>query len=417
MLDPAIKGFLDDRIERRVETKLKEYAKKNGEIPAEEKLNIELAASEEYGLGKWLTYCAQNAHGVSLTTHPAKFSHPDANSSAVYYRGNDKNFGHLQSMSNNSNDVVFSTAAYMPIYTFLKLMLIGGRELIDHLADDCSIVRAQFDAVDNYDLLRNLLLKVQSSEVGAVTNEKIKQVFFPVSDDYHLLSVLSPSVLMFDLKEKVKEINSFDKNKEAREAKKNNIFSERGYKQLYDLALQGHVKSNPQCISQMNKDNFGESYLLVSIPPQIEARNTHFPKTNFFTESMRYYECRDSFQALHKILKTDYNNINIREGRDYRLQEIIDRVIERMWAIRSVAKEQYYAASSSLKKHQKIWLCDETAKEREESDQWLYKLCKELSIWVVLSYEQTMGHQAIKLGELERLKIVEIIAQNRESLR
>ena len=296
-------------------------------------------------------------------------------------------------------------------------MLIGGRELIDHLADDCSIVRAQFDAVDNYDLLRNLLLKVQSSEVGAVTNEKIKQVFFPVSDDYHLLSVLSPSVLMFDLKEKVKEINSFDKNKEAREAKKNNIFSKRGYKELYDLALQGHVKSNPQCISQMNKDNFGESYLLVSIPPQIEARNTHFPKTNFFTESMRYYECRDSFQALHKILKTDYNNINIREGRDYRLQEIIDRVIEKMWAIRSVAKEQYYAASSSLKKHQKIWLCDETAKEREESDQWLYKLCKELSIWVVLSYEQTMGHQAIKLGELERLKIVEIIAQNRESLR
>ena len=120
MLDPAIKGFLDDRIERRVETKLKEYAKKNGEIPAEEKLNIELAASEEYGLGKWLTYCAQNAHGVSLTTHPAKFSHPDANSSAVYYRGNDKNFGYLQSMSNNSNDVVFSTAAYMPIYTFLN---------------------------------------------------------------------------------------------------------------------------------------------------------------------------------------------------------------------------------------------------------------------------------------------------------
>jgi len=167
----------------------------------------------------------------------------------------------------------------------------------------------------------------------------------------------------------------------------------------------------------MNNSNGGKAQLLQSLPPVIEKRNIHFPKINFFTESLHYYDCRESFQALHKILKTEYNNIKIREGRDYRLQEIIDLVIEKMWAIRSIAQEQYHADSSRLEEHQLIWLAHEFSQEREESDQWLDKLCKELSSWIVRAYEQAIGRQAIKLGEAERMKIVDLIDLNREGLR
>jgi len=418
MLDSAIRIFLNDRIERRVEFKLKEYAKKNGEVPEGEKLNIENSANEEYELGRWLTYCSKNAGGVSLTTHPPKFSHPDANSSSVFCQSINNNSGHVQSgYKKGLDDVIFSTAAYMPIYTFLKLMLSDQREVMDHLVEDTDIIREQFDVVEDYDTLRISLLDVRVIGTDSVTNEKIKQVFFPVGDDYHLLSILSSSVMMFYLKGRVKEINSFDINKDAREAHKNNTFFSSGYKEIYDLTIQGHVKSNPQCISQLNKENFGESYLLPSIPPRIEKRDIHFPKTNFFAESIHHYDCRNIFQALHKILKTDYNNINIREGRDYRLQEVVDRIIEKMWAIRSVSSDQYHAETSQLKKHQGIWLCDEFTQEREESDKWLDTLCKEISQWVIRSYEKVMGPQAIKLGEAARIKITEIVVQNREALR
>jgi len=80
-------------------------------------------------------------------------------------------------------------------------------------------------------------------------------------------------------------------------------------------------------------------------------------------------------------------------------------------------KEQYFETSSNLKNHQKIWLCDEHSEEREESDQWLDKLCKELTIWIIRSYEKIMGRQAIKLGESERAEIAALITQNKEALR
>ena len=418
MLDPVIQEFLNDRIERRVEAKLKDHLKKKGEVENVDKLEIEKAAHEEYKLENWLAYCAKSAHGISLTTHPCKLSHPDANSSAIYYKSKKINQGYLQSGSTSVNDdVVFSTAAYMPIYSFLKLELNDGQELLEHLVRDTETIRKQFTGINDYDSLRNSLLQIKVHETDESTDEKIKQVFFPFSDSYHLLSIVSSSVIMFGLKERIKAINSFEGNKKAREAKENNIYHSKGYKELYDLTLQGHVKSNPQCISQLNKENFGESYLLRSIPPTIDKRLIHFPKTNFFSESFRYSDCRDVFHALHNIFKTNYNNINIREGRDYRLQEILDRIINKMWAVRAVSSEQYYADSSQLKTHQKIWLCAEFLKEREESDKWLDKLIQEISSWIIRTYEKTLGKQAVKLGEAERLTIIEVVSHNKEALR
>ena len=120
---------------------------------------------------------------------------------------------------------------------------------------------------------------------------------------------------------------------------------------------------------------------------------------------------------MHKIFKTGYNNINIREGRDYRLQELFDRIVDKMWAVRAVADSQYHAQSSNLKKHQLIWICNGYELERDKDDQWLDKLSKEISQWIIRSYERTLGRQAIRLGEAEWIKINEIVEKNKEALR
>lgn len=418
MLDPAISAFLNDRIERRVEFKLKDLAKKHGDVSVEDKNEIERLAGEEYRLDNWLTYCAKNAHGISLTTHPCKYSHPDAYSSAVYCKSNNRNIGYMQSgVSSEKEDVIFATAAYMPIYSFLKLKLFDDRELLDHLLSDSDSIRNQFSGVRDYDSIRNSLITVIADSTEQVTNEKIKQVYFPVDDGYHLLSIVSSSVIMFELKERLKTINSYDGNSEARKAMIDETYFKGGYREVFELTMQGHVKSNPQCISQLNKDNYGESYLLSSLPPNISKREANFPKTNFFKESFNRYECRDAFQALHKLLKADYNNINIREGRDYRLQEIIDRVIDKMWAVRSVSSEQYSQKTSGLKLHQRIWLSSEFAEERETTDQWLDVLCKEIARWLIVSYQKAVGKQAVKLSDVEHKHILTVVQESKEALR
>jgi CRISPR-associated protein Csy1 len=420
MADPAIDAFLQERIKRRAEAKTKEQIKSGGELEAQKKTEIEDAANEEYALKNWLLYCAKNAHGISMTTHPSKYSHPDAKSSVVYSRPTDKNknpgFLTIGGIS-VEDDVIFATAAYMPIYQFLTLVLKDGLSVIDHLDNDTESIKQQFSIVENYSQIRELLLQVRVNKTEVYTDEKIKQVFFPHSENYHLLSTVSSSAVMFSLKKKIKVINSYNDNKDAIECRKNNEYFEGEYKEIKNITIQGHVKSNPQCISQLNKENFGEVYLLGSMPPVLVKRDINFPKQNFFGESFRYFECREVFNALHKLFKTNYNNVHIREGRDYRLQNLMERIIDKMWAVRAVSKEQYWSENSQLKPHQKIWLCDEYYQTREKENEWLDKLCKEIANWIILTYEKLLGKQAVKLDESERLHIYDIVTENGEALR
>ncbi len=95
----------------------------------------------------------------------------------------------------------------------------------------------------------------------------------------------------------------------------------------------------------------------------------------------------------------------------------MDRIINKMWAVRAVSKEQYRSEQSQLKPHQKIWLCEEFQHIREEDNDWIDKLCKEVSSWTIRTYERLLDKQAYKLGESERLHIYKIVTQNREALR
>jgi len=157
--------------------------------------------------------------------------------------------------------------------------------------------------------------------------------------------------------------------------------------------------------------------LLMSLPPTLKRRDIRFPKQNFFRESLLYYDYRDAFDALHNLFKTDYNNVRIREGRDYRLQDLMDRIVDKMWAVRSISDEQYQPKHSQLKRHQEIWLCDEFLETREEEDGWLEKLCLEITRWIILTYERLLGKQAIKLDEDVRRHVYKIVTKNREALR
>lgn len=418
MLDPAITSFFDDRKEAWLKKKLK------ASMDEFEVKELQAECAQVFSLEEWLPNAAKRAGQISIATHPCTFSHPSARKNKNGYvssiiadteRAAD---GFLKTGSAVVETDALGNAAALDVHKFLTLQMSDGLQLLAHIQQDTDLAKKTLTINQTpYQILKNDFLAMVKTKDENISSSKIKQVFFPVDNDYHQLSLLTNSGLIYQLRKRIDHIRFSDDVKEIRALKKKNEYSEPGYFEIYNLTTIGYGGTKPQNISVLNNKNGGKVHLLQSLPPSLEKRFIHFPKTNFFTESFRNRDYQDVFQALHKILKTDYNNIKIREGRDYRLQEILDRIIDKMWAVRSIAKEQYYENSSKLSKHQKIWLCEEFKQEREEEDAWINKLAKEISSWITRSYEKTMGKQAIKLGKEELLKIAEMVDLNKESLR
>ncbi|MBT3716381.1 MAG: type I-F CRISPR-associated protein Csy1 [Deltaproteobacteria bacterium] len=423
MLDPAISTFFDNR----KETWLKN--KTNASTSDEELVNLQRECDYIFSLEEWLPKAAKRAGSRATATHPSKFTHPSTGVgpkneknctyvTPVICKSEKYSDGFMRTGSIKSKLDSLGNAGELDVDEFVNLIMLDGDKLISHIELETDLAKSLLNIKSvQFEELKEGFLSIITPACNISTSSKIKQVYFPVADDYHLLSLLTNSGMIFAMRERIDTIRFSDATKEFRELKKKNDFSEFGFAEIYNITTIGYGGDNPWNISRLNTENHGKAHLLSSLPPSIKQRNIHFPKTNFFTESHHYYESREIFYALHKIFKTGYNNINIREGRDYRLQELFDRIVDKMWAVRAVADSQYHAQSSNLKKHQLIWICNGYELERDKDDQWLDKLSKEISQWIIRSYERTLGRQAIRLGEAEWIKINEIVEKNKEALR
>jgi CRISPR-associated protein Csy1 len=420
MLDKAIDAFFAERIES--------WLKKNMKLTFSEteKQAKLLECNQIFSLENWLPHAAKRAGQMSLATHPCTFSHPSARKNNNGYatpivanatRASD---GYLRSGNVVVETDALGNAAVLDVYKFLMLEMADARKLIDHIQEDSDqAIELLTIQSETYETLKDGFLTIMASNANAIsiTSSKIKQVYFPVSDDYHQLSILSCSGMIFELKKRIDYIRFSDEFKALREHRRESKFSQNEFFDLYDITTIGFGGTKPQNISVLNNQNGGKAHLLLSVPPMLDKRSIHFPKNNFFIESFRFYEYRDIFDALHKLFKIQYNNIDIRERRDRYLQSLMDRIIEKMWGVRFVCEEQYHPKNTQLKPHQKIWLCDGYKENRKEESDWLDKLCREISSWIILTYEKSWGKQTIKLGEAERAHIYDIVNKDKEALR
>ncbi|MFK5938312.1 MAG: type I-F CRISPR-associated protein Csy1 [Sulfurimonas sp.] len=415
MTEPEISKFFDER---------KEIWMKNNQKSSmldDVVLKLQVECEELLSLEKWLPDAAKRAGQISISTHPCTFSHPSARKNKNGYVTpiiadvERKNDGLLRSGNVDVESDALGNAAALDVYKFLNLEMNDGQKLIKHIEIESELAKSLLDIKSvSYEYLRDGFLKMISSSENLVTSERIKQVYFPVYDDYHQLSILSNSGIMYHLKESINAIRFGDELKELREKRKKGECSEHGYSEIYDLTTIGYGGTKPQNISVLNSKNGGKAYLLRSMPPVLKKRQVHFPKSNFFQESIKVWEVSEIFDALHSIASTDYNNINIRDGRVYRYEQLMDKIIEKMWAIRLVSPEQYYEKNSKLKSHQKIWLAHEYEQTRESEDAWLDKLEKEITFWIFKSYEKQTNK---KFSEAERKDMAKVVHEQREALR
>ena len=397
MIDPAIQAFLNERKENWLKKKV------DSKTTAEQESNLKQEANELFALDNWLPDAAKRAKQLSLVSHPAKFSHPSAKTSSIIAVAVKNADGFVRTGNTTEQLDVFGNAAAMDVYKFLTIILADGQTILSHLEQQTFEIQQQFKLPSiTYTELAAALLAIKATDADKIiTSAIVKQVYFPVSkNDYHLLSILTPSSLMFTLKQRINILRFSEEAKIAREAKKNNQPYDNELAEIYSLTVIGFGGTKPQNISVLNNQNGGTAYLLESLPPILKKRNINPPKINFFSSSLRLKDFQKDFDELHKQLSSDTNNIHVRNKRDWLIKNIIYQVADKLWQIRYL--DAGWSTSDNyqnLPPQQKIWLDQHYKDSRQQQTDWQDDIKTALARWLANSYKTTQGDKALSIDD------------------
>ncbi|WP_335920522.1 type I-F CRISPR-associated protein Csy1 [Shewanella algae] len=393
MLDPAIVSFFAERKEA--------WLKKNVSTSMQESevLEKQRECKQNFLLANWLPDAAKRAGQISIASHPCTFSHPSARKnkngyvSSIISKNKPSADGFLRSGNVAVEPDALGNAAALDVYKFLSLPMSDQRSLLVHIEQESELARQLLEVPTcDYQTLRDGFLKMIDSDQASVSSSKIKQVYFPVAEgEYHLLSLLTHSGHLFELRKRLDAMRFGELVKEARECKKANRFHPEGYQEIFGLTTIGFGGTKPQNISVLNNQNAGKAHLLPSIPPNLTPREIRLPKTDFFKECFTAWQAKEVLEALHRLFKTDYNNINIRDGRDYRIQQYVDLVIEKMWQVRLFLTGHQGDLPSELPLEQKVWLYPEFESQREQENEWLDKITRQIARGLINHYSRSKG--------------------------
>lgn len=397
MIDPAIQNFLNERKESWLKKKI------DSKTTVEQEHELIQEANELFALTTWLPDAANRAKQLSLVSHPAKFSHPSAKTSSIIATAAKKADGFIRSGNTTEQMDVFGNAAAMDVYKFLSLTVEDGQTVLKHLEQQTLFIQKQFTlSTLSYAELATSLLAMKATDANkSFTSAIVKQVYFPISENsYHLLSVLTPSSLMFTLKQRINTLRFSEETKLAREAKKSNQSYVGELAEIYSLTLIGFGGTKPQNISVLNSQNYGTAYLLESLPPILTKRNVNPPKINFFSNSLRLKDFQKDFDELHKQLSSGTNNIHVRNKRDWLIKNIIYQVADKLWQIRYLdigwsTSDNY----QNLPKQQKIWLDQAYKESRQQQTDWQDDIKTALARWLSNSYKTTQGDKALPIDD------------------
>ncbi|MGH1541492.1 MAG: type I-F CRISPR-associated protein Csy1 [Arenicella sp.] len=418
MLDPAVVEFFQVRKEAWLKKNIK------ASMDAEDVLGKEAECEEVFSLEHWLPNAAKRAGQMSISTHPCTFSHPSSRknkngyASSIIAKSVKTNDGYLRTGNVTVAADALGNAAALDVHKFLTLEMADGDELLAHIQCDSDLALALLKINSHsYQELKTGFLAMTEQKTESITSSKIKQVYFPVDDNYHQLSLLTASGMVFELRQRIDTLRFSDGTKEARACEKQESFHPVGYKQLTSITSIAYGGTKPQNISVLNNQNGGRAHLLLSAPPVLDERKVQFPLVDFFQQSISPFQYKNTFTALHALFVKYHNNWEIRAERDEYYQEIIDRIIQKMWALRFVSSQQYNPERSQLDRTQKVWLLDEHQELREQDDDWLDDLVQKITQFIFNGYEKVLKKKAFMFSEAEFKHIYTIVEQSKEALR
>ncbi|WP_369311716.1 type I-F CRISPR-associated protein Csy1 [Providencia rettgeri] len=427
MLDPAIEAFFTERKEDWLKSKLKASMTEN------EINELKQKCEEMFALSQWLPDAASRVKSRAFTSHPSTFTHPSTGIgmknkregtfvTPILFTSPKKNNGFLCTGNVHTEEIdSIGNAAELGIDKFLRIVLSDGQTILEHIEKETEQAKLLFLNL-NYAELKSQFLSIKTPHNEVITNTRIKQVYFPVwsdNEDYHLLSLLTPSGLLFEMRRRIDKIRFSEQTKILRDLKRKGEYSEIGFKEIYGITTIGFGGTQPQNISVLNSQNAGKAHLLSSLPPALNMRETRLPSKNFFADCINPWHIKETFEAFHGLisLPKDKRGSRFSEYRDNRIQEYVDYIIIMMWKIRRVYEQSDASLPTNLSKYQQTWLFPNSQQQRDDLDDWLLVLISEITRQFIVNYNKVNGKKALSFGNEEFNAIAEVVAKNKELLR
>jgi len=428
MSHPLIQNFLDGQKQEWLQKEIKLG------MSDKKKESLNTKANDLYttaSLAQAIKNQAENKKisNLNFATHLAKFSNPSIKMPGIIYQTNPNNDGLLRTgnvhqpafdIFSNSG-AIDHTKELIYVYEFLTIYL-DDKMLIEHLQSPDALSNPALQQIfaglnikgDDFSAIRERLLLMINYAATNKTSEAIKQVYFPVKDDYHLLSVIYPSAQMSELRKRITHLQFSDAAKQARKDRKDNKYNPEAIADLYNLTKIGFGGANKQNISVLNNKHGGDFFLLPCLPPSLKKRRLQPPKQNFFTDSLYANNYQEEFKKLH-CLFSDNDTLIIKNQRRYWIKYILYKVVEKIWQVRMIdggwsASETY----QRLKPYQKIWLDQAQRDNRQSIDFDLIR--KDCANWLVATYNKTSDKSATRLGDDHKPDIEKIIDEVQEAL-
>jgi CRISPR-associated protein Csy1 len=364
----------------------------------------------EFAPQNWIASAAKRASQLTLVSHPGKYTHPDANISAIQVTGDRCSDGLLR--TGNVADVptdVFGNAAALDVFAFLSILLDDGNTVLEHFRADSTALKAMLGfSNDSFQSVRTGFLQIDKNAQSERTDGRVKQVYFPISEssfEYHLLSILTPSGIVFQQRERIRFSKFSEQTKSVREAVKAGLFSESGFLEFPNLLTIHFGGSQPQNVSRLNSSNSGEAYLMPCLPPAFSSNYTKLPSKDFFRELRWDDTLKSLMKSLHRIFVTDFNNTNIRDARRFWFTQIFEWVLERAVPFQTLAPGWSHAESVRIPTAQKWWLDTESYDEDPDIAEYRTEIIQSIVRWILYAYGRLYSQKEfVNIGLTEELR-------------
>ncbi len=353
------------------------------------------AAKKKQNPAEWLEDNLKNLDRYWVSSHIGRYTHPDA---AVHLHDDSSptGKGYLTTADAVVKQDIYvdGGSAFMSIASFLvsrfsqKETIAEQREDLEaktawqYFYDDSPFIRREIESLGiEYEPLREKFLHIQISEIPEKSDERLKQVYFPIPDrdgEYHLLSILPPSILMIELTHRIKI--AFQVQRRCQD-KKSGCYGG-AYQSFPDLTVVRFGGANVQNVSVRNS-SLGMQ-VLPSLPPCLTGRKMKLPKRNFFSDSLYWRRFSDTLSDLDALFRDQRHNLETRKRRENIILDFVEAILYE--ANRLQILPAGWSKETELSDEQAVWLDEAYGSQRQADTDWIWPVCLDFSRWLVNVY-------------------------------
>lgn len=341
---------------------------------------------------------SKNAGQCILCTHVGKFTDPSVRGVNACAGYNPKDDGYIYTENvEHGLDAAINNAKFITSGILLMKRLEDGRSFFEHIEDgDADVVEDIRSIGADVDMVRANVLKAKRSDNKGNTDNKIRQVYFPVENSDHLLSVIAPSSVMEVV---YSEITKAERAYFAAHTKDDEEHYRQPHKEILGTTMVGIGGEHPKNVSALNQEHSGVWFMLDAQPPKLRKREFVHPRTDFFANTLYVKRFRQLFEKAHNLYLIKYNNVKIQEKVAEAELDVIDEVL--FIAAKAQALPEGWTENTKLPKCQRIWLDNARTQARTADKEWESEVSLSFARWYISTYKKIIGKKALEMGDAE----------------